>query len=125
MKCCGNIDGTPCNHRFEVDPTDPTHLHKLAALHLDHDYELDDVCAAWQQAMPANLKSWDDGVHGEFLCHLMFSVEDHANSTEDKKWKAAVHFRCGTSLTRRKGDFCHDYRYTHPDHQIASEDLKK
>jgi hypothetical protein len=125
MKCREKIDGTACKHNYHVDSTDPAQLSKLAALHLDHDYDLNAVCTAWREAMPAQLNNWDDGVDGDLICHLLFGVDDHPKATTgDKKWKAAVHFRCGTSRVRRKGDFCHDFRHKNQENSLTSTDLR-
>jgi hypothetical protein len=126
MWCCGKIDGTPCAYQHSVDPTNFAELHRLAALHLDHNFDLNTICTAWKQAMPAKLRSWDDGVDGDLICHLLFGVQDHPKACNgDNKWRAAVHFRCGTSKTRRQGQFCHESRYLHLNYQITSADLKK
>jgi hypothetical protein len=103
-------------------------LIKLANLHLDHSFEVQDICKAWIEAMPRRkLRSWDDGVNGELICHLLVGVTDHPNfsTTRDNKWRAAVRFRCGESRTCSTGSFCHDTRYKHYGFKITGDDVKR
>jgi hypothetical protein len=127
MRCCGDIDGNHCPHAYTVDPWMPSDLKKLAGLHLDHSFELSDICDAWKNAIQdRDLKSWDEGVDGELVCHLLFGVNDHPNLTQtgDHKWRAQVHFRCGESKQHKKGNFCHDTRFKHQNYQITANNLK-
>jgi hypothetical protein len=128
MKCCGKIEGDqPCPQACTVNPWLCSDLTKLEGLHLDHSYELSDICEAWKEAISGrNLTSWDDGVNGDFICHLLFGVRNHPNfeQTGDNKWRAQVHFRCGESKNNKKGNFCHETRFKHQNKQITGNDLK-
>ena len=76
MRCCGKIDGQSCPHAYAVDPWCPADLSKLEGLHLDHSYELSDICKAWKDAIGGRqLRSWDDWVNGDLVCHLLFGVK--------------------------------------------------
>ena len=102
----------------------PGDLKHLANLHLDHKFDLEQVCRAWKQAMPPSLETWHDGVDPEVICHLLFGVLDHPNAEGGNEiWKAAVSFRCGQSKSRPQGTFCHDTRYKHTG-KITMEQFK-
>ena len=133
MACCGRIDspGSVCPHNLVINPTVKRDVEKLASLHLDHAYEVVDICTVWKDAMPKKPRTWDDGVDGDLICHLLFGVEDHpkaiaASTPESTRylWKANVQFRCGNSRQQRKGDFCHETRYAHRQ-KLTLADLRR
>ena len=45
----------------------------LGELHLDHEQDLVVTCDMWVQALAALPRTWDDGVDGTLLFHLLFS----------------------------------------------------
>jgi hypothetical protein len=50
------------------------------------------TCDMWVQALaalPSAPATWDDGVDGALLCHLLFSVHD-----DPAEGAAMLHFRC-------------------------------
>ena len=78
--CAGKIDGTPCPNNTHVDlhtvsPADLASL--LPTFHMDHTYDVAHICDVWGRALPPNPVSWDDGVCGALVAHLLFGTEDH------------------------------------------------
>ena len=71
------------------------------------------TCDMWVQALaslPRAPSSWDDGVDGALLCHLLFSVRyDPAHGA------AMLRFRCGPVPGQHgtKTDFCHELSMPH------------
>ena len=57
---------------------------------LDHEQDLVVSCDMWVQALAAP-STWDDGVDGALLCHLLFSVHDEPTA----HGAAMLRFRCG------------------------------
>jgi hypothetical protein len=51
--------------------------------------------------------TWDDGVDGALLCHLLFSVHD------DLARGAAMRFRCGPVHGQRGTNYCHKHNMPH------------
>ena len=74
LRCVGGTDGTPCPHAFEVDLSDPDAGDKLQQLHVDHNPPIHLTCRDWIKALPAQPRSWDDGVDCKALCHTHSSV---------------------------------------------------
>jgi len=79
----------------------------MGGLHLDHSYEVHLICIMWRRCirkLGRPLRRWDDGINGERICQLLFSVEGPS---------ANLHFRCGNSgrtrdvyfFANRKSDF--------------------
>ena len=90
LRCVGSVCGGSCPHSFEVDLTAPDAAVHLAHLHLDHEQDLQITCDMWQAALPPTPASWDDGIDGHLLCHLLFGGCD-----DDVHGPAMVRFRCG------------------------------
>jgi hypothetical protein len=60
---------------------------------LDHELDLVVTCDMWVQALAALSRApatWDDGVDGALLCHLLFSVHD-----DPAEGAAMLRFHCG------------------------------
>ena len=101
-------------------------------LHLDHNYELAQICHVWRgiiARLGRPLRSWDDGVNGELICQLLFGVESHRNlrRTGNPLWDANVQFRCGRAQNRRRSDdhvYCHDTDYPHYAWVLAESDVR-
>jgi hypothetical protein len=73
----------------------------LGELHLDHEQDLVVTLDMWVQALAAlprraRPRTWDDGVDGTLLCHLLFSVHVH----DPAEGAAMLRFRCGPVHTR-------------------------
>ena len=92
LNCVGNR-GQPCPHGFCIDLHSPTAGAMLYRLHLDHEQDLQITCDMWRSALPASPTSWDDGVDGRLLCHLLLGVED-----DEVHGGAMLRFRCGPAL---------------------------
>ena len=105
--------GGVCPHNFHVDLTCARAYATLGELHLDHEQDLVVTCDMWVQALaslPRAPSSWDDGVDGALLCHLLFSVRyDPAHGA------AMLCFRCGPVPGQHgtKTDFCHELNMPH------------
>jgi hypothetical protein len=91
LACCGPADeeASGCPRGFAVDLRRASAVDLLKGLHLDHEYDVSVVCAAWLRAMPARPSRWDDGVDAGVLCQLPFGASERAGA------KACVRFRCG------------------------------
>ena len=91
------------------------------------------MCEVWKEALPAAPTSWDDGIDGELLCHLLFGVRDHETRLgEGNKWEANLAFRCApprfsvqAGVRIRGKDCCHNTGRAHFDHILAVADLVK
>jgi hypothetical protein len=44
---------------------------------MDRNHDIEHMCKIWSQALPEHPQSWDDGVCGPLVAHLLFGVEDH------------------------------------------------
>lgn len=106
MRCCGRIDGSRCPFDYTVNPTDQNHLKLMSGLHLDHCYELTMICDVWKQALGPSPATWYDNLNCDFLCHLLFGLQDNA-------WHANLVFRCGP--VDDKVDYCHNTKRAHCD----------
>ena len=77
LKCVGRADGAACPHGFEVDFASPRAIDMLEHLHVDHEQDVQITCDMWRAARPSAAASWDDGIDGALLCHLLFGVDEH------------------------------------------------
>jgi hypothetical protein len=91
LACCGpaDEDASGCPRGFAVNLRRASAADQLKGLHLDHEYDVSVVCAAWLRAMPARPSRWDDGVDAGVLCQLLFGASERAGV------QACVRFRCG------------------------------
>jgi hypothetical protein len=91
LACCAPADEetSGCPRGLAVDLRRASAAVQLKDLHLDHEYDVSAVCAAWLRAMPARPSRWDDGVDAGVLCQLLFGASERAGA------KACVRFRCG------------------------------
>ena len=108
LKCVGRADGAACPHGFEVDFASPRAIDMLEHLHVDHEQDVQITCDMWRAARPSSAASWDDGIDGALLCHLLFGVE------EDPVLGApALRFRCGPSGLGSDAGYCHQLNLAH------------
>ena len=123
--CCeGRLDGTPCPKAARVDLTTVSPVqcgHELPKLHLDHTHDVQHICQLWSEALPEHPRSWDDGLCGPLVAHLLFGTEDHmlAQCSDRPLWRKQVVVRCGNKRGvkgQRAGDFCHDVAGAHYGH---------
>jgi len=97
LECCGPCTGSACPHRFEIDLRRESAVTLLERLHLDHEYDVYVVCAAWLCAMPERLQRWDDGIDKGLLCQLLFGVHERGGM------RSCVRFRCGNGSEASRG----------------------
>ena len=103
---------------------------ELPGLHLDHAHDVQHICAVWSAALPKVPRTWDDGICGPLVAHLLFGTEDHvlAECSARPVWKKQLVFRCGdvrgTAGQQAAADFCHDVAGAHYHHALRIEDLK-
>jgi hypothetical protein len=108
LKCVGRAGGGACPHAFEVDLASTLAVRKLEHLHVDHEQDVQIItCDMRRAARPSVPASWDDGIDGVLLCHLLFGVEE-----DPAHGAPALRFRCGPS---RLGDagYCHQLNMAH------------
>jgi len=76
--CCeGTIHGAACPNHVHVDlmRTDTAQCaQQLPKLHMDHTHDVAHICDVWSQALPEEPRSWDDGVCGPLVAHLLFGT---------------------------------------------------
>ena len=116
LVCSGPLEGGHCPRDFGLSMTEAGDVARLDQLHLDHRYDLQRVCEIWKAALPATPASWDDGLDGLLLCHLLFGASDHPNLAqgEGPLWETNLSFRCApprfsvqVGVTIRGKDCCH------------------
>lgn len=132
LRCEGKISGAPCPKAIRVNLCVTT-SHEcgdaLPGLHLDHSYDAKHVCEVWSEALPDDPVSWDDGLCGALVAHLLFGVEGHvlAQCSTRPIWQPRLTFRCG-DVKGVKGQhaagFCHDVAGAHYKHVLEVKDLR-
>ena len=96
---------------------------------MDHTHDLKRICKVWSNALPEHPSSWDDGICGPLLAHLLFGTEDHLLSHYSSRsvWRRQIVFRCG-NVNGISGqctdDFCHDVANPHYGHTLQVSDIK-
>ena len=132
LRCEGSIEGTPCPKGFCIDlkslSVDECG-NELPGLHMDHTHDIKHVCKIWSQALPEDPQSWDDGVCGPLVAHLLFGVEDHviAQCSDRPIWRKQVVPRCGDKRGvegQRADDFCHDIACAHYECTLRLKDIR-
>jgi hypothetical protein len=132
LRCEGSIEGTPCPKGFCIDlkalSVDECG-NELPGLHMDHRHDIKHVCKIWSQALPEHPQSWDDGVCGPLVAHLLFGVEDHviAQCSDRPIWRKQVVPRCGDKRSvegQRADDFCHDIACAHYECTLLVKDIR-
>ena len=126
--CCeGKLDGAPCPKAVAIDlehiSTDECEA-MLPKLHMDHTHDVKHICEVWSKALPAHPKTWDDGLCGPLIAHLLFGTQDHVLTQCSARpiWRRQIFFRCGSVRGvegQRATDFCHDLERAHYGLQAA------
>jgi len=119
--CAGKIDGSPCPKQLQIDLKTVSHTmlaERLPGLHMDHTHDVKRICDVWSHALPKEPQSWDDGICGPLLAHLLFGTEDHVltQCSERPIWRKQIEVRCGNVRgvkEQHSEDFCHDVANTH------------
>ena len=132
LRCAGRLDGAPCPHEVGIDLKRVSSVvcgEQLPRLHLDHTYEVRRICKVWSQALPRQPTSWDDGICGALVAHLLFGTEDHvlARCSARPIWRKQLIFRCGTVRGvqgQRAEDVCHDLVDAHGEYRLEATDLQ-
>ena len=133
LLCCeGKIDGTPCPKAVGIDlkRVSATECEEgLPKLHMDHTHDVKHICEVWSKALPEHPASWEDGICGPLVAHLLFGTEDHVltqNSTRSI-WRKQIVLRCGNMRGiegQHAADFCHDVASAHYEHTLRVDDIK-
>ena len=127
--CSGKLDGTPCSKHLDLSHNDLSTVKcHLESYHMDHTHDAAHICQTWSHALPENPKSWDDGLCGPLIAHLLFGVADHPMADVDPNplWKKQIILRCGNKKGvrgQRAADFCHDVAHAHYTHRLTPADL--
>jgi len=121
LRCAGKIDGTPCPNNVCINLSTATEQEcasLLPSLHMDHTHDLKRICKVWSDALPEHPSSWNDGICGPLLAHLLFGTEDHllTQCSSRSIWRRQIVFRCGNVngvAGQNADDFCHDVANPH------------
>lgn len=108
------MHGSRCPFDYAVNPADRDHLKLMSGLHLDHCYELTMICDVCKQALGPSPTTWYANVNRDFLCHLLFGLQDDSSYG----WRANLIFRCGRpkgTIAGDKVDYCHNTKRAHYD----------
>ena len=133
MLCCeGNLDGEVCPKEINIDLKNLSSIEvgeKLSGLHMDHTHDVSHICDVWSKALPEEPKSWDDGVCGALVAHLLFGTRDHilTNCSMHPVWRRQLIFRCGNvrgANSQHATHFCHDVAKAHYEHALCVEDIQ-
>ena len=135
LRCAGKLGrhtaaATPCTRRLCLATAPLSKVkRRLANFHMDHTHDAAHICQTWSDALPKKPKSWDDGLCGPLIAHLLFGVEDHpmANIDPNPLWKKQIILRCGNKKGvrgQRAADFCHDVAHAHYTHALTTADLQ-
>ena len=129
--CCGGkIDGAPCPRgaRIDLHTVPLTNLGDLLPnMHMDHTHDVAHICDVWSRALPPDPASWDAGICGELVAHLLFGAEDHVLAACSPRpiWRRQVIMRCGNAsgAGQNADRFCHDVSNAHYGHALHVADL--
>ena len=127
--CCeGKLGGATCPKGVRIDlrrASKEECVRVLPALHMDHAYDVNHICQVWSDALPAEPRSWDDGICGPLVAHLLFGTEDHvlAQCSTRSVWRKQITFRCGNAKGA-KGEFCHQLGKAHYTHVLTVKDIQ-
>ena len=90
----------------------------LCALHLDHAIEVQHICDTWKAALPLAPQSWDDGIQGIVLAHLLFGVQPLGQRLPN------IALRCGSAREHAPAEPCHDHKRPHYAHVLEVDDIR-
>ena len=126
LRCSGPLCGGPCPHNHQVDFAAATALRQMEALHLDHAFDVQHICELWKQLTPRDPVSWDQGIKGMLVAHLLFGTRNLGGHPPN------IGLRCGISrgiaqpMHRERVHLCHKQHgahYTHVLHPDVIRDL--
>jgi hypothetical protein len=147
LKCVGKLGwngqaSQSCENKLCLNPGISADLPLMKHLHLDHIYDVNQICDTWKQILQekqklAPLTTWDDGINGDLLCQLLFGVTDHprlydqnveVKSSHSALWQKNLHLRCGASNNKQSNitfkSFCHHLGKGHYAYTISVKDLR-
>ena len=132
LACEGRIDGSPSPRKFEIDLCGVSGSEcgdALPGLHMDHTHDVTHICQVWSSALPETPRSWDDGICGPLIAHLLFGTKDHPVSQCSSRaiWKKQIRLRCGNvrgKKGQKKGHFCYDLARAHYGFSLKVEDIR-
>ena len=132
LYCNGKLDGSPCPKGLCIDLMHTSSVEcgeALPRLHMDHTYDVRHICSVWSQALPLEPESWDEGICGPLVAHLLFGTQDHVVSHCSARpiWRKQVIFRCGNVrgvAGQNAEQFCHDVANAHYAHPLKVEDIQ-
>tara|TARA_B110000046_G_scaffold118448_1_gene125203 strand:- start:155 stop:826 length:672 start_codon:yes stop_codon:yes gene_type:complete len=131
--CCeGALEGAPCPKAIRIDLRSVSVLEcgdELPKLHLDHTQDVKHVCKIWSLALPEDPQSWDEGICGPLVAHLLFGTKDHmlAQCSNRAIWRKQVVPHCGNirgGEKQRVENVCHDVAGAHYTHALLVEDIR-
>ena len=96
---------------------------------MDHTHDVKRICEVWSKALPEEPRSWDDGICGPLVAHLLFGTEDHvlAQCSARPVWRKQIVVRCGNVRGvegQHADDFCHDVANAHYEHALQVGDIQ-
>jgi hypothetical protein len=128
LGCCGPLAQQrergcrACPHRFGVDLRRCGWAREMAGLHFDHTHDRGHVCGLWFACMTEAPRSWDDGICGLRVAHLLCGAAPLG------MWPASLRLRCGPSRTSRHQlplrDYCHRTDSAHYSHALSVSDIR-
>ena len=122
LQCSGPICGGQCPHNHTADLSTPAALDQLGALHLDHAHDVQHICEMWKLLTPHEPVSWDQGIKGMVVAHLLFGSSDLGGSPPN------IRLRCGISrsMSLHTGDapLCHKQHGAHYTHVLRLGDIR-
>ena len=132
LHCAGRLTGAPCPKMVCINLQSLSATEcgaALPSLHLDHTHDVKHVCKIWSEALPERPQTWDDGICGPLIAHLLFGTEDHvlAQCSNRPIWRKQIVFRCGNVRGvegQHAEDFCHDLASAHYDFAHRKEDIQ-
>jgi hypothetical protein len=117
LQCVGPLDGVgTCPNAMCVDLK--ASAAALCALHLDHAIEVQHICDTWKAVLPSAPQSWDDGIQGIVLAHLLFGTRPLGQRPPN------IALRCGSAREHAPAEPCHDHRRPHYAHLLALDDIR-
>ena len=90
----------------------------MEALHIDHAFDVQHICELWKQLTPRDPVSWDQGIKGVLVAHLLFGTRDLGAHRPN------IRLRCGISRGAAKlkhhgrARLCHKQHGAHYTHVL-------
>ena len=75
-------------------------------------------CDTWKAALPFAPRSWDDGIQGIVLAHVLFGVQPLGQRPPN------IALRCGSAREHAPAEPCHDHKRPHCAHVLEVNDIR-